>query len=213
MSPKQKQPAIVAELGRPETAEETAARKAEDSRKHRSKQTSTNLWLSLLATLAIAVVLVLLVPRSDSPADPDIDYTALAVDAQEAVDAPLAVPVLPDGWKANAAELRTSTTGGVTSWYVGFITPERDFLAYSQGVDGNSTWLANLLDDHRVTGQTTIGGQQWDVYDDRDDSDAGNLEYALATDVDGQFYAVYGTAEDAEFTTLATALAEQIGAP
>jgi len=207
-----KEPAIVAELGRPETPEETAARKAEDSRKHRAKQTSTNLWLSLLATVAVAVVLVLLVPRGDNPIDPDIDYTSLAADAQGSVPYPLAVPALPDDWKANAAELRTSGSGGVVSWYVGFITPERDYLAYSQGLDANSTWLANLLDNHRATGTTAIGGLDWDVYDDRDDRDAGNLAYALSTELDDQIYVIYGTAEDAEVTELAAALAEQIRA-
>jgi hypothetical protein len=212
MSPRQKSPAIVAELGRPETPEETAARKAEDSRKHRAKQTSTNLWLSLLATLAVAVVLVLIVPRGDNPIDPNEDYVAIAAEAQTSVTSPIVVPALPDAWKANAAELRTGGSSGVVSWYVGFITPNRDYLAYSQGIDGNPTWLANLLDDRTSTGTASIGGLTWDVYDHRDDKDPGNLAYALSTTVDNQVYAVYGTADDDEVTTLATALAEKIDA-
>lgn len=210
--PRPREPAIVAELGRPETPEETAARKAEDSRRHRAKQTSANLWLSLLATVAVAVVLVLIVPRGDNAIDPDIDYTSLAANAQSSVTSPIAVPALPDGWKANAAELRTTGSGGVVSWYVGFITPERDYLAYSQGIDANSTWLANLLDDHAATGTRAIGGLDWDVYDDRDDRDPGNLAYALSTALDGQVYVIYGTAEEAEVSELASALAEQIRA-
>ena len=205
-----KPPAIVAELGRPETPEETAARKAEDSRKHRAKQTSTNLWLSLLATLAVAVVLVLIVPRGDNPIDPDVDYVAVAADAQTSVTSPLVVPKLPDNWKSNAAELRSGGSSEVVSWYVGFITPNRDYLAYSQGIDGNPTWLANLLDNRRSTGTASIGGLSWDAYDYRDQSDPGNLAYALSTTVDGQVYAVYGTADDAEVKVLADALADGI---
>ena len=58
MSRPSRESRVVAELGRPETAEETAARKAENSRNHRSRQTVNNLVYSLLATLGIVVVIV-----------------------------------------------------------------------------------------------------------------------------------------------------------
>jgi hypothetical protein len=58
---KNRQPRIVAELGRPETPEETAARKAENSRKHRENQTLRNLVFALLSSLAVVLVLVLVV--------------------------------------------------------------------------------------------------------------------------------------------------------
>jgi hypothetical protein len=45
---------VVAELGRPETPAETAARKAESSRLHRQRQTVNNLVYSLIATLGIS---------------------------------------------------------------------------------------------------------------------------------------------------------------
>ena len=59
-------PRVVAELGRPETPEETAARQAENSLKHRQRQTVTNLVLALGASLLVVLALVLLVPRSDA---------------------------------------------------------------------------------------------------------------------------------------------------
>ena len=58
-----KEPAIVAELGRPETAEETAQRKAENSRKHRANQTALNLVGATVASLAIVAFLVIVVVR------------------------------------------------------------------------------------------------------------------------------------------------------
>ena len=90
-------PAVVAELGRPETPEEYAARKAEASRLRRSRQTTKNLWLSILATLVVVLGLVLIVPRGDMKLTPDVDYAAVAADAQGTVDVPLAVPELGDG--------------------------------------------------------------------------------------------------------------------
>ena len=67
MAQKQKPPRIVAELGRPETPEETAARRAENSLKHRQRQTVQNLILALGASLLVVLVIVLIVPRSDAP--------------------------------------------------------------------------------------------------------------------------------------------------
>ena len=46
-------PRIVAELGRPETPDETAARKAESSRVYRASQNTRNLVAALLVTLAV----------------------------------------------------------------------------------------------------------------------------------------------------------------
>ena len=72
----QRPPREVAELGRPETPEETAARKAENSRKHRQRQTLKNLVLALAASLGVVFIIVLLVPRSDGPIDRDVDVAA-----------------------------------------------------------------------------------------------------------------------------------------
>ncbi len=70
MSPSKRPPAVVAELGRPETPEETAERKAENSRNHRNRQTVNNLVLSLIATVAVVALIVLFVPRGQTPSAP-----------------------------------------------------------------------------------------------------------------------------------------------
>ena len=54
---------VVAELGRPETPSETAARKAESSRVYRSSQTFRNLIAALLASVAVVLVIAFAVPR------------------------------------------------------------------------------------------------------------------------------------------------------
>ena len=61
---------IVAELGRPETPEETANRKAERSRLHRSNQTALNLVAALIVCLVVVLLIVLVVVRPDPAEEP-----------------------------------------------------------------------------------------------------------------------------------------------
>ena len=209
----QKPPRVVAELGRPETPEETAARKAENSLKHRQRQTLLNLVLALGASLLVVLVIVLIVPRSDAPMEPDIDVAPIAEQAQIASDDPLAVPELPEGWRANAAELRTSTVDGVTAWYVGYLTPSDEYIGMYQGLEANPTWVAGLLERTLATGTTTIDGIEWTVYDNRDSGvDVGNARYGLTTEAGGSTFVLLGTATPEEFLTLATALVPTIDA-
>jgi len=204
-------PRVVAELGRPETPEETAARKAENSRNHRQRQTLRNLVLALGASLLVVLVIVLIVPRSDAPIEPDIDVAAVAEQAQIAIDDELAVPELPEGWRANAAEIRSSAADGVTAWYVGYLTPSDEYIGVYQGVEANPTWVAGLLSRTLATGTTTIDGVEYTVYDNRESSDdVGNARYALTTESGGTTFVLLGTATDDEFTALASALTPTI---
>jgi len=211
MSRRDRGPAIVAELGRPETPEETAARKAQDSRNHRDRQTTRNLVLALLASLGVVVLLVLVVPRGDIESRPAVDYRAVAQQAQVGIDDPLIVPEPGDEWSSNVAELRTGAVDGVSSWFIGFLTPENDFLGFSQGLDANESWVANELESARATGTMSIGGRDWTVYDHRAENGRGNLEYALTLESDGDYYVIYGSASDAEARTLAEATTQAIG--
>lgn len=210
-----KQPPVVAELGRPETPEETAERKAESSRRYRSSKTFQNLVVALVASLALVLVMWLVVLRPDPPAAEPIDVAAASAEANVALQAEPVVPVVPDDWEANAAEVRVGNDG-VATWYVGYVTPrdessgKQGFISLTQAHDANATWLANLLRNAASTGTTTVAGVQWDVYDQRENEDAGNLEYAMSAEVDGEWYVIFGTATDADFTTFAETVSGEI---
>ena len=73
---------IVAELGRPETSEETAARKAASSKAYRSSQTVRSLVAALIVTLAIVAVIVLAVPRGEPATTQKIDVVGIAGDVE-----------------------------------------------------------------------------------------------------------------------------------
>jgi hypothetical protein len=204
---------VVAELGRPETPEETAARKAENSRKHRQRQTLKNLVLALAASLGVVFIIVLLVPRSDGPIDRRVDVAAVARQAQLGQEEQLAVPELPDGWSSNAAELRVNDVDGVTAWYIGYLTPSDEYVGMYQGFDANPTWVADQLSRTIATGVTTIDGVEWTVYDNRQSSaDVGNARYGLVTETGTSTFVLIGTATTEEFETLATALVPAIDA-
>jgi hypothetical protein len=211
MSRAPKPPRVVAELGRPETSQETADRLAENSRKYRSHKTVNNLVLSLLVTVGAVVVLVLLVPRSDTPINRDIDYASVAAQLQPVVDHPLASPVLPDGWSANDAEWQAGANGQVPSWYIGLLTPDSQYIGFSQAFDANPTWLAQKLPGSPVVDTVAIAGVTWDVYrNSAPAADRGNFDYALVTTAGASTYVLIGTAPTSDFETLATALAANV---
>lgn len=201
-----KKPKIVAELGRPETPAETAARKAENSRLYKSRKTINNLVYSLLVTVGLVAVIYFLVPRADGEPNWQVDYVAQSEIASKSLGESLLVPAMPEQWRANAAELRNATNGQVTSWYIGFITPSDKFIAFNEAFDANETWVANELKEYPATGTVTIDGQQWTVYDNRSMNDAGNVEYAMVTTLGRSTVVLYGTADDAEFEQLATSI-------
>lgn len=203
---------IVAELGRPETPEETADRKAEASRKHRANQTFLNLALALVACLVIVLVLVAVVVRPSLDETPNVDYQKLAADAQPTVSETLAAPALPKGWTANDARLEKGADG-VVSWYIGLLTPAPEYIGLIQGLKANATWVSAQLDSAKPTGKTTIDGIEWTLYDQRDTAKSpGNFAYSMSATVGASSLVLHGSADTAEFHTVATALAAELAA-
>lgn len=200
---------IVAELGRPETPEETAARKAENSRAHRANQTTRNLVLALIASLAIVLCTVLVVVRPDNATPKSVNYGAVAAEAQQGISPTLLAPRLPKGWRANDAELKQGE-GKSQTWYIGLLTPKQQFIAIEEGVDSSNAWFGSLLGTAQRTGTTTIAGIRWNVYNQRDASDPGNFGYSLATTVGSTRYLLHGSAGNAEFRELATSIAPEL---
>lgn len=201
---------IVAELGRAETPDEIAERKAAASRKHRVNQTALNLVLALGASLGIVLLLVLVVVRPDSAPRASIDYAQIGATAQGAVDEPLVIPVLPEGWGANRAELEAAPADGVPAWRIGFITPATQYIALDQGIDANPSWVADHVVKARSDATVQIGGLDWQVYDRRDVDDPGNVAYALVTESGASTVVLSGTATDAEFMILAESVAKEL---
>src|SRR5690606_34345654 len=106
------------------------------------------------------------VVRPDPEPREPLDYTAAAQEAQSSVSVPLISPELSSDWSGNSAELETSS--GVTSWYIGLITPSVQFIGLRQGIDANETWLAAQIGFSQPDATTTINGVTWQLYDNRE---------------------------------------------
>jgi hypothetical protein len=203
---------VVAELGRPETPAETAARKAESSRLHRQRQTVNNLVYSLLATLGIVLVIVLIVPRNNpGNVGKSVDWKSVAAQGAGTEPDALLSPELSKGWTANAAELRTGSADGIDVWHIGLISPDEQYVGLDQGFKANDSWTADQLEDIRATGSKTIDGVKWVVYDNRNgQSHSDDITYGLVGTHGSSTIVLAGTAKPADFYTVARALAPQL---
>lgn len=199
---------IVAELGRAETAQETADRRSAASAKRRASQTALNLAIATVVCLVAAVGIVALAGLTDtgSRLEP-VDHIAAGEAAQTTTDELLAVPELPDGWTATRARLEGGT---VTSWQIGFTTPGERYLSLAQGLDADRSWVDDQVRGAAPGPVVRIGGLEWTSYDRRDVASPGNVAYALVTASGGSTIVLAGTADDDEFETLALAVAQGI---
>lgn len=201
---------IVAELGRPETPDETAARKAASSKAYRSSQTVRNLIAALLATLAVLAVIVFAVPRGEPAAQPSIDLTGIAADVESTMDSPVIVPELGDFWRVNAAQLQS---GATVVWDITLAPDaqdERGFIKVAQAFDADSGWAPQRLGGTAPTDSVTIDGIAWDVFTPGDATANQNVSYALGTQAGDDYVLLYGSRSADSTAELAASLVPQI---
>ena len=200
---------IVAELGRPETPEETAARKAESSRVYRSSQTFRNLVAALVITLGIVAIVIFAVPRGEPPASEPIDVAAVAEEVSLTLDgSPVIVPVVPETWLVTSAAVAGDDPRTWTVLYV----PAEDagFVRVSQGFSADPTWPTRELSGADSAGTIVIDGVEWTEYDIPDPARAGNISAALSTTAGDDTILVYGATDADTLRVVAEGLADQI---
>lgn len=203
---------VVAELGRPETPQETADRKAASSAAYRSSQTVRNLVVALLVTLAVVVVIVLAVPRGTLAPPPAIDLDQVAAEATDAMGTPVIVPEVSDQWRVNGAEL---TGGAVTVWTVTLAPSaqeERGFVRIAQAFNADVTWASLTLGGMVATGSVEIDGRVWDEFVVRTPEQNGNVSYAIGTAAGADYLLLYGALTPAQTQAIAETLDTQIAA-
>lgn len=191
---------IVAELGRPETPAETAARKAAASQRYRSSKTFRNLIAALIVCVGIMAVVYLGVPRG-TPADvPEADVAASAAQAEKVAGHGVVVPDVPDAWRANSALVE----GG--EWRIVY-APARGYVEVTQSFSAPDGWVSRELGGFAPTGTTTIDAVDWDVYELP--SPVQQIDYALATTI-GSDTVIVGLSESTDRSAAAT-VAESLG--
>ncbi|MBO0979260.1 DUF4245 family protein [Microbacterium sp. SD291] len=201
---------VVAELGRPETPEETAARKAAFSSAYRSSQNVRNLIAALVVTLAIVAVIVFAVPRGEPASAPSIDLAGIAADVESTMESPVIVPELGDFWRVNVAEL----SGGATVVWDVTLAPEaedeRGFIRLAQAFDADSAWAPQRLNGIAPTDSVSIGGLEWDVFEVGNAGAKQNVTYAIGTQAGDDYLLLYGSRTADSTAELAESLVPQI---
>jgi hypothetical protein len=201
-------PRIVAELGRPETPDETASRKAESSRVYRASQNTRNLIAALLVTLVVVAIIIFAVPRGEPPQAEPIDVAAVAEGMESAEGRTVLVPDVPEAWIVNRASIEGDSTA---AWTIVYVPDETaGFLRVAQGFDADPAWTTRVLSGASVDGTVTIDGVEWDRYDIPDPSRAGNISAALSTQAGDDIVLVYGSTDDETLALAAASVADQI---
>lgn len=209
-------PRIVAELGRPETPEETAARKSASSAAYRSSQTFRNLIAALIVTVGVVLVIVLMVPRGDPAPREPIDVAAIATDLSVAEDRSIVAPDIGEGWVVNVAEIER--VGGLRSWTIVFAEDSEapgagtGFVRVAQGFDADAAWPARVLRGAAADGSITVDGIEWARYDIPDPARAGNVSVALSTTAGTDTILLYGVTDDATLEMAAASVSDDIRA-
>lgn len=199
---------VVAELGRPETPEETASRKAESSRIYRSSQTFRNLIAALIATLAIVAVVIFGVPRGTLATPEDIDVAETAAGIGEAYGRTVIAPTVPADWRVNAARLEGADD--VSAFTIVYVPDDTGYLRVAQAFAPDAAWVSRMLSGETADGTVTIDGITWDRYDIDDPERAGNVSYALATPAGADQILIYGTSDADTAALVAASLTDQI---
>ncbi len=199
---------VVAELGRPETPEETADRKAESSRVYRSSQTTRNLVAALIVTVAVVAVIIFAVPRGSIPEQAPIDPATTAAELSDSLQRTLLVADAPEDWRVNSASLAGDDPGAWTVVYA----PPTGFVTIAQGFDADEAWPSQLMGGARSNGTVTVDGIVWDRYQVSDASTNGNVGYALATEAGPDIVVVSGSTDAATTAIAAATVTDQIRA-
>ena len=177
-----REPAVVAELGRPETPQETADRKASASARHRSNQTAFNLVArdGGVAASSCSCSCSSSCGRRRHPAT-RVDYQSIAAAARRVDGRSPAGPARRLGRQRGAAGDRRRRSAPGT---IGFVTPANQFI----GLRAGARREPDLARRRRSTAPprpapSRIDGLDWVVYDRRDAEDPGNYEFALSAEL------------------------------
>lgn len=201
---------VVAELGRPETPQETSDRKAAASAAYRSSQTVRNLVAALLVTLGALVIIVFAVPRGSVAEFKPIDVAPIAAEAEAAMSRPVLLPPGGDQWRVNGAVLNG---GPVVTWDLTIAPSSQSspgFARIAQAFAQDFRWAPQRLNGTAPTGEVSAGGYVWDEYVLRNPEASGNISYALGTQAGPDYVLIYGSFSPDATAALAASLAPQL---
>ncbi len=170
----------------------------------RGKQTVRGMFQSMTVICAAAGVIYLFVPHDDT-ADPlkPVDYRVELVTAQRAAPYPVAAPRgLGEGWRPTSVSYDRREAD---AWHLGFLTPEREYVAVEQSTESPVRYVTDVTHDARDTGRVQqVAGRAWERWE-------GPKYDALVLRGKGVTTVVTGTASFERLGQMAAALRTERG--
>ncbi|MEW1980894.1 DUF4245 domain-containing protein [Citricoccus sp. NPDC079358] len=171
----------------------------------RAGQSARAMVITVLATLAIALLVVLLNPSStDETYERTVDVAATAEQASATAGFPAVAPRVPADWNANFARWNGAGVDQVEFWEAGYVTAGDDFAGFKQTVQSNPTWLSQQMDNAPLTGTRSVDGTTWDLYEPADG------DRHMVAELDGTTILISGSGDLAALDTLAAAIQDSI---
>lgn len=149
---------------------------------HYAKGSAANILRSVLVVGAIVAVIFFAVARTNSVTPQQIDVPVAAEGHATQSGEPLSYPVdLPEGWQATSVRYIRST-GDVMMWHAGYTTPDGQYVAIQQAVDGPEEWVnVQTNNGARIGTVTSEDGREW-VQRERE----GKVQRSLVNDPEGK---------------------------
>ena len=151
----------------------------------RTKRGLRDLILSL-AVVGVFVAFLFAVVWRPSP-DPvrTVDPMPALLTAREQAEYPIYAPTgLSSEWRATSA--RFEADGDATVWFLGYVTPENQYIAVAQTDGDSGDFIEEQTLEGTPDGEVTVEGQTWQRYSSAD-------QRSLVREADGSTVIVTGS--------------------
>lgn len=172
----------------------------------RAGQSAQAMVLSVLATLAVALMVYFLNPGStEETFDRPVDVDAVAAQASAGLDYTALSPDVPQDWTATFARLRSGGADRVPAWEAGYVTAQEQFVGITQTDQSNPTWLSQAVKGAPNAGQVAVAGTSWDLHEPVEG------DRHLVGELDGTTVVITGSGELSDLEQMATAVQSAAG--
>ncbi|MEU3846989.1 DUF4245 domain-containing protein [Micrococcus terreus] len=167
----------------------------------RAGQSAMAMVLSVLATLAVALMVYFLNPGSTAETyERPVDVDAVATQATAGLDYTALSPEVPEDWRATYARLRSGGADQVPAWEAGYVTGQEEFVGLTQTDQSNPTWLSQTVKGAPNAGQVSVGGTAWALHEPVEG------DRHLVGELEGTTVVISGSGELSDLEQMATAL-------
>ena len=164
----------------------------------RTQRGLRDLVLSLLVVGAFVAFLFAVVWRPAPDPARTVDPVPALTAAREQADYPVQAPTgLSAQWRATSA--RFDGDENTTTWFLGYVTPEDQYVALAQTDGDAGEFVADQTLRGRPDGERIISGRQWRQYTTDD-------QRSLVTSMDGSTVVVTGTVSYEQLADFASRL-------